>query len=256
MAWQRVLRGLPLRVNRFILVIVIVLSVVSGLSSSETLRLILAAVGGALTLVALGPFVFKLIWEYLSKGKAHEAELSELVPDWRQLCKSMGIRKDVKVKSFPNLRNAAASGTTILIGRPILDSLDNIETKAVLVHELTHIRDRHQIKRTLLMAGVVGSAVLALFLLLAVLLRLGLSVYYLSEFSLLGILLCSFGLSMPHVCWPMEYSADLAAKQYVSKDAMSSALRGLAELRDTPPETDSYTHPSVNKRIARLDRTR
>lgn len=252
MTGRRALKGLPLKANRLLLVAAIVCLIISGLSSDETLRNLLTAIGWSLVLVALVPFVSKLIWEELSKGKADNRDPSKITPRWSQLRHAMGIDRDVKVKVYPNLRNAGARATTIAIGQPVLSSLDSAETEAVLVHELAHIRGKHALKRVLWMIVVASVAMLVLLLLLGVLLRLGLSDCYFSGFSVVAILISSVGLAMPSICWTHEYGADVAAKQYVSKDAMVSALRKLARLRGTNLETDSYAHPSVNKRIVRL----
>ncbi len=59
---------------------------------------------------------------------------------------------------------------------------------------------------------------------------------------------------MPLVSWPFEYKADAIAAQYVGKEQMVSALMKLADKNNIDMNRDSYTHPSISKRVARLNR--
>ena len=54
--------------------------------------------------------------------------------------------------------------------------------------------------------------------------------------------------------WPQEYEADAVGAKYVDRDTMVVTLEALAKLRGINVEQDSYSHPSISKRIANLRR--
>ncbi len=188
----------------------------------------------------------------MKKGKAEDVSPDTIIPGWKQFCQSMGIEEDIKVKVFPNLRNAYANRTTIEIGQPVLDSLDSVSIKAVFAHELAHIKGNHGFKQKWLLSGVwLGALVVAVVLL---------GIPY--GCDLLGLCLFIFSvwlISIGFACtvirfifWPFEYKADLMADQHVQQNAVVSFLNAMAALREMDVTRDFYRHPSINKRIANL----
>lgn len=254
MRFARILGGFPLGINVLLLSIAVGFAITSSRSDREDLTIVCLTMGGLLTLAAVGPAMISFGRERLKKGKGEWAEDPDaIVPQWKQFCYSMGIKEDIKLKVFPNLRNAYASGTTIEIGRPVLASLDTVSTKGVLAHELAHIKQNHSSRRGRL--------------LLCVGLGLGL---------LFGGILCGFNslapkpsacgalsvvmiglmsIAMPFISWPCEYEADSVADQYVKEGAVASSLKAIARLKKMDVTRDFYWHPSINRRIANLDKS-
>jgi len=242
-----------LKINVLLLAIAIVFAAISSLSDKEALRCICLAIGWILALRAVVPSLFRFMWEVLTKGKARDEDPNKIIPEWKKFCQSMGITKDIKTKVFPNLRNAYAKDSTIEIGQPILDTFDSASKKAMLAHELAHIKENPAFK-FLYFCIVIA----VFFVLLAVLYQftpLGSSSY--SSFCPSLLLLIGFtGIAFRFITWPFEYKADLVAKQYVRRKAVVSCLKSLASIRKMDCGQDFYSHPSIAKRVANLDWTK
>jgi Zn-dependent protease with chaperone function len=253
MRCKTILNGFPLRINLSLLAVAIVFAGVSSLPDQENLRITCIVIGWLLTLAAVGPSSFGSVWELVRKGKARSVEdPNTVIPGWKQLCQSMGIEKNIKVKVYPNLRNAYANDTTIKIGQPVLDSLDSVAIKAVFVHELGHIKINYALKlRHLLVVILVGVA-LATVMLLVFTYSAGPPGSSLFTCSALLILIDFMGITIRFASWPDEYRADLIAMQYVNRGAVVSFLTAMAALRKMNVTRDFYRHPSINKRIANL----
>jgi hypothetical protein len=252
MRCKTIFDGFPLRINISLLAGAIALAVISSLSDKETLVIICLVAGCLLTLAAVGPSLFRSVWERVRKGKGRCVEdPNTVIPGWKQFCQSMGVEKDIKVKVFANLRNAHSNGTTIEIGQPVLDSLNSILIKAVFAHELAHIKGNHTLKTGGLLFGVVFATGM---LFGGVLYGFDPSSPSLFTCSALSMILVGFmGIAMRFVSWPFEYEADLMADQCMKQGAVASALKAIATLKKMNVTRDFYLHPSINKRIANLD---
>lgn len=260
MRCKTILSGFPLRTNVCLLAGAIVCAAVSSLYSEETVRITSVVIGWVLILVAVGPSLFGFVWERVRKGKGRYVDPDTIVPGWRQFCQSMGIEKDIKVKVFPGLRNAYPdlTNTKIKIGQPVLDSLDSASIKAVVAHELAHIRGDfkgdYRFKQKCLLFGVrFGALLSAAVLLCRVSYSFGLSSSPLFWFSVLLIASSFMGISARFISWPHEYEADVMAVRYVNRGAVVSFLKAVAALRKMDVTRDFYTHPAINRRIANLD---
>jgi len=259
MRCKTIFEGFPLRINIALLSIAIICAAIASHSDKETLRIAFLVTGWVLTLAAVGPSLFGFALERMRKGKVRYIEdPNTVIPEWKQFCQSMGIEKSIKMKAFPNLRNAYANGTTIEIGQPVLDSLDSISTKAVCAHELGHIKINSTLKLRRLLAVILVCAVFVCVARATVPLVFTYSVRQLGfscfTFSVLSILMIGLmGIAIRFMSWPDEYEADLIAKQYVNREAVASALTAIAALRKTDVNRDFYRHPSITKRIANLD---
>lgn len=260
MRCKTVCTGFPLRINLCLLAGAIVCAAVSSLRSEETARITSVVVGWVLVLVAVGPSLFGFVWGRVRKGKGRYIDPDTIVPGWRQFCQSMGIEKDIRVKVFPGLRNAYPdlTNTRIKIGQPVLDSLDSASIKAVVAHELAHIRVGSKVhytfKQKCLLFGVWFGALLGAGVLLWRLsYGFGLPSAPLFWFSVLLAPSSFMGISARFMSWPSEYQADVMAMQYVNREAVASFLKALAALRKMDVTRDFYTHPGINRRIANLD---
>jgi Zn-dependent protease with chaperone function len=252
-----IFKGFPLRINIALLTIAIICAAIASHSDEETLRITCLVAGWVLTMVAVVPSLFWYEWERMRKGKGEDVDPDTIVPGWKQFCQSMGIEDDIKVKVFPNLRNAYADRTTnrtlIEIGRPVLKSLDSVSIKAVFAHELAHIKGNHGFKQWCLLVGALLVALFATVLLLGVPYSSDLSGLYLFLSSVSLISIAVAGIAMRFISWPFEYKADLKADQHVQQNGVFSFLNAIAVLRKIDVTRDFYRHPSVNKRIANLD---
>jgi Zn-dependent protease with chaperone function len=254
MRCKTILDGFPLRTNVYLLAGAIVCAAISSLFDKECLKITCVVIGWLLILVAVGPSSFGYVWERVRKGKARDEDPNTIVPGWKQFCRSMGIEKDIKVKVFPNLRNAYATGTTIEIGQPVLDSLDSVSIKAVFAHELAHLKIDYALKPRHLLCFVLFGVAFATVLWLVFTHSVGPLGFSCFTFSVPSILIIGFmGIAIRFISWPDEYEADLIAKQYVNPEAVVSFLTAMAALRKIDVTRDFYRHPSINKRKANLD---
>lgn len=258
MRGKTILNGFPLRINVSLLAIAIICAATSGLLDKETSRTICLVIGWVLTVVAVGPSSFGSVCECMRKGKGRYEDPNTVIPEWKQLCQSMGIDGDIKVKVFPNLRNARVNRITnrtiIEIGQPVLDSLDSVSIKAVFVHELAHIKITNASKLRHLLWLVLFGVAFATVLWLVFTHSVGPLGFSYFTFSVPSILIIGFmGIAIRFISWPDEYEADLAAKQYVNPQAVVSFLTAMAALRKIDVTRDFYQHPSINKRKANLD---
>ena len=256
MRGRTTLEGLPLRKNVSLLTIAIVCAMIAGLPDKEALRIACLVIGWALTFVATVPSLFAFLRERMRKGKATVLkDPNTVIPGWKQLCRAMGVKENIKVKVFPDLRNAFATNrTTIEIGQPVLDSLDNVSIRAVFAHELAH----HKIDCARKPRHLLWFLLVVIVLVTVPWLVFTYSVGPLGSacftFSVLPILVIGFiGIATRFLAWPDEYEADLIAKQYVNREAVISFLTGMAALRKMDVTRDFYRHPSINKRKANLD---
>jgi Zn-dependent protease with chaperone function len=253
MRGETVCNGFPLRINVSLLAVVIVSAAIYRVFDNETLGNICLATGWLLTLLAVVPSLFRFVREGMQKGKPRDEDPNNVIPEWKKFCQSMGVKKDIKVKIFPNLRNAYSNPTTIEIGQPILDSLDSLSIKGVFAHELAHIKGKHDLKKLLLFAT---------FLLLGVLYSFYFNFSQLDSslfwFSVPLLSISFMGIAARFISWPFEYKADLMADQYLKQKyleqkAVASFLTAGAALRKIEATRDFYSHPSITKRIASLD---
>jgi Zn-dependent protease with chaperone function len=246
-------KGFPLKINISLLSTVIVSAVIYSFSDKE-IRNICLAIGWLLTLAAVVPSSFWSAWEQVTKGKGRCVEdPNTVIPGWKQFCQSMGIKKDIKLKVFPNLRNAYRDGTTIEIGQPVLDNLDSVSIKAVFAHELAHSKIDYALTPRHLLWSILVIVVVAPLSSLVFTYSIRPSGSHFLVFSASLILISFVCIAIRFLSWPNEYEADLMAKQYVNREAVVSYLTAVAALRKMNVTRDFYRHPSITKRIANLD---
>jgi Zn-dependent protease with chaperone function len=208
---------------------------------NQAIRIICVSIGVILTLLASGPSLLGAIMEQSWKGKPLEFDFSSSLPELRQLRQSMGIKKEIKVRIVPNWLNAEARFSTIEIGQPVLVNMDAASRKALIAHELGHIKGNHSLK----MIPVIVAA-LILMLILSLFTPLGISMFtFLVPVAFIGI-------AIRFISWPLEYEADLIASQHTNNNGVISSLTILSKMRNTNATRDFYSHPSVDKRIANL----
>lgn len=193
-------------------------------------------------LLAIGPSLFGEIREQLKSGKPRGVDCSGVFLEIRDLCQSMGVTKDIKVKIVPTWRNAESKFSTIRIGEPILGKFDKASRDGMLGHELAHIKRNHSAKKIpILIAIIILLSVIYLFVPL--------------QFTPFTFLVLSFGIvgiASRFMTWPFEYEADVVAAQHLGHEAVESFLRAVADIRQVDIQRDFYFHPSIANRIANL----
>ncbi|MFP4373237.1 MAG: M48 family metalloprotease [Spirochaetaceae bacterium] len=171
------------------------------------------------------------------------------------------------------MMNAATLGSRehpiLIVTPPLLDTLSRSEVRAVLAHELAHVRDNdlmsYRIAEALAMITVVISRVgwLLLLLYLPVLLLSNVEI----PLGLIAVLLIAPGASVllqTALSRSREFSADLGAVELTDEPlALASALQKidnvgrsmLHQLLPVPKKHDSSvfrSHPAVSRRVERL----
>lgn len=135
---------------------------------------------------------------------------------------------------------AVGANGTIYLGRTIVEQFDGDSLCGVLAHELAHKRARHPDRMLFMLLLLSLPAAGVVFM-------MGLPgcVTALVVFAVVG-------LAVPISSWPLEYRADEIAASYVGVESVISALERLAKENNLKIDRDTYTHPSISKRIANL----
>jgi len=208
-------------------------------------------------LFALSPYL--IFW--LEKPKPIDESLKrELI----EFCNSLGIEvRDIKVTGKKKYRIANAGVTGILpkyryvfITEYLLENFDKEEIKAVLAHEIGHIRGRHLLINALLSIGwfafwmglVYGLHKLGIKLFDPPIVFF--AVFFMAYFGYLFIVEAKIMLRN-------EFKADEFAAKVVGKETTIKALEKLSELNLTPKRTGKWFnilsfHPSIEERIDHL----
>lgn len=166
-----------------------------------------------------------------------------LIEEFLNLAKTMGVylRGQDTLKIVPCWVNAAAClDGRIILGQAVAEQFDKEERQGVLAHELAHLKARHPLKN----AGV----------LLLVFMPVVFVISFLHLPGLVNLLLVfsAYGLILPAVSWRLEYEADAIAASFVGSQPVIMALGKLAEANNIDVQRDTYLHPSIWKRISRL----
>lgn len=210
-----------------------------------------------LTIFALAPHL--IFW--LEKSKPIDENLKK---ELMEFCESLGVKvRDVKIvgKKEYKVANAGVSGIIpkyryIFVTPHLLENFEEDEIKAVLAHEIEHIKGKHLwINATL----TIGWFVFWVGLVYA-LHKLGIKlfsspwvffgVFFFAYFTYLFIIEAKIALRN-------EFKADEFAAKIVGKEATIRALEKLAELNLTPKRTGKWFnilsfHPSIEERIRHL----
>lgn len=156
----------------------------------------------------------------------------------------VNVKKKDLVRIVPSWLNAAITfDGNLIVGQPVVEEFDKQPRRAILAHELAHLKGNHPTKR------------LWLLLLFGMPVCLYLFYMQLPWFITFLLIFATFGLVTPMVTWPYEYKADAIAAKYVGGEQVACALIKLTEGAGTDINRDSYSHPAISKRIAKLRST-
>jgi hypothetical protein len=187
------------------------------------------------------------IGELVKIHRATKIRSTQLLDEIFGLQNLMGVsfNKRDSVRIVPDWLNSAITfDGNLLVGQPVADKFDKQSRRAIFAHEFGHLQGNHAIKR------------LKPLLLIGIPLCLYLFYLQLPWFITLLLIYATFGIVMPMTNWPCEYQADATAKKYVGSEHLVTALMKLAEAAGVDINRDSYSHPAISNRIARLRSSR
>jgi len=176
----------------------------------------------------------------------------------------LGVKiRDIKVtgKKGYKIANAGVSGILpnyryIFLTEYLLENFSTDEIKAVIAHEIGHIKGRHLIINAILKVGWLVFWMGVVYGLQ----RMGIELFESDAvfFAVFFLALFSYNLLIEaRVALRNEFKADEFAAKVVGKETVMSALEKLSELNMTPKRTGKWfnllsLHPSVEERIEHL----
>ena len=230
------------------------ISLVIGLVSAGRVQIISIVVFVVLIIVVLVRLVIHLAVERYrdrDRGTSECHRRQETLSIMVELASRMKVRLHPTrpLEIVPGLRNAKAvphlfrSGLRVDYGGGVqicctmLCRLEGSALEGVLAHELAHLKKRHQAR--MLLSSLVFAPIV---------------IYTIASWSVAIIpisLSCAvFGLVYSLISWQSEYEADAVAAEYVGERRMADALEQVGQVLHK--RRDTFTHPSLKKRISRL----
>ena len=128
---------------------------------------------------------------------------------------------------------------SMILGQSIVEEFEKNEREGVIGHELGHRKGYHWIMRIVLLV------LISPFFYYFMQLPFPFYINYLILFAVMGLIL-------PLISWPFEYQADALAAKSIGAEKVISGLVKLASKADMDMGLDSYSHPSIARRINRL----
>jgi len=167
-----------------------------------------------------------------------------LVDEFLNLANTMGVhlRNQDIVRVAPSWVNAAYFNGKIILGQTIVEEFDEESRRGVLAHELAHRKAYHPLKHL----GILLLAFMPVVCLI--------SLMQLPGIVNLLVVFAAYGLVFPIASWHFEYEADSIAAQFVGKQPVIIALLRLSDANAIDIKRDTYSHPSIAKRIHRLQK--
>jgi len=187
------------------------------------------------------------LWSKLDEAKpVYSVGLMEEIASIATRMKMKVVDDYESVKYVSEWVNAAVTpGGSIVLGQLIVEEFHKEDREAILGHELGHKKGHHHLKRTVL------------FMLAMIPLSCCLAQSGLPFFVNLLISFAAVGLIMPLVSWPFEYQADAIAAKCIGPEGPERVINGLKKLAASAGidiNRDSYTHPSISRRVKKLQR--
>ncbi len=243
-------QGFAFETNRWIYLSALVLALLFTFTDHLVLKIIfglMLSVTSGLTAISFTACALcfpKKVKELAKLYGARKIYSLGLVEEFLNLANMMGIHlgnQDI-VRVAPCWVNAAYFNGKIILGQPIVEEFDKESRRGVLAHELAHRKAHHPLK----CLGVLLLASMTI-------------VYFISLMQLPGIVnllfvFAAYALVLPIASWHFEYEADSIAAQSVGKQPVITALLKLSEANAIDIKRDTYSHPSISKRIHRLQK--
>lgn len=200
-------------------------------------------------------------------GPTHNLD-PELKKELLELCSRYGVKvRDIVVKGKPEHRGANAMVTGIIPGyrhvvltHGLIKNFEKEEIKAVLAHEIGHIKEKHlwinalmSICWFLFWGGIIyGLSKLRL--------NIFSSPYFFFGIYFFAVFFWIFGIES-WIIRRNEFKADEFAAKICGREVMIRALKKLAEVNLTPEKTGRWfnilsMHPSIEERIRHLSNSK
>ncbi|ADT84792.1 M48 family metallopeptidase [Thermococcus barophilus] len=222
------------------------------------------------TLASFGVFViyilsFFALSPYLTRFFGKPRQVPEpLRTELLKFCESLGFKvRDIRVtgKKEYKIANAGVTGILpwaryIFITEYMLETFEPEEIKAVIAHEIGHIKGRHLWINALIAIGWFGFWMGIVFALI----KLGVDI--LSPVVFFGVFFSAyiiyFVVIQGKISLRNEFKADEFAAKVIGKETVIKTLEKLAEVNLTPKKTGKWFgflsfHPSIEERIRHLE---
>ena len=250
------IQGFPLRVNLILYLVTIILTILLPVFRQPIAILFIATALSLTTCMIFIPLMEHItsiprmirLWNRLDEAKpVYSAGLMEEISSITTRIKMEAIDDYERIKYISGWINAAVMlDGSIVLGQTVVEEFGKEHREGILGHELGHKKGHHQLKGPLLLFIMSIIFVIPLFFYLV---RSPLP--FLIDWL---ILYAAVGLVVPFVSWPLEYEADAIAGKYIGEETVINGLRKLATSASIDVNRDSYTHPSISRRIKRLQR--
>jgi len=241
---------------------------------------------GAFISLAISRWMAKKAYNIrIIKSTEQNYELRELYQMVARLSKQAGLPAIPEVGVYQSPEpNAFATGPSkeksiVAFSTGLLNAMSKDEVEAVAGHEITHIASGDMVTMTLL-TGIANALVMFLSRIIAgiidMVLRgddgeggLGFFAYILVVNLLEMVFMLLATIPIAAFSRYREFKADAGSAKITSPSAMASALKSLARAAEIPTRKDSFaiskissnrrvslwsTHPSIEERVARLQR--
>lgn len=187
-------------------------------------------------------FVRMLSMSFVRKGQISWQEIPEF-NKFRALAESQHIKLNKK-RPFgvqKDLDNAYANPLTkqIVVGDLLLQKLDDGLLTALMGHEISHIKRKHQIKM------LIWTTVAPIIVIIPLFGRVSSAVCQLTFYAVFFVVFLLMS-------WHNEYDADSGAAEIAGVDNTIGLLRKIVPKRQQWHESE--THPSIHSRILKLQR--
>ena len=243
--------------------------------------------GGALFSLAISRWMAKRAYRiHIIKADERDYQLREIYDMVARLAQKAGMPSVPEVGIYESPEpNAFATGPSknrslVAFSTGLLNRMDKSEVEAVAGHEIAHISNGDMVTMTLL-TGVVNALVMFLARIIAAAINnflrsddgegLGFFAYFLVVNLLQTFFMILATIPIAAFSRYREYQADAGSAKITSSRAMANALKALASGEQIQTKKDSYaiakissnrrvslwsTHPSIEDRVARLEKMR
>ena len=243
--------------------------------------------GGAFISLAISRWMAKRAYNIqLIQANEKDYQLREIYEMVARLSKKAGLPSVPEVGIYQSSEpNAFATGPSkkkslIAFSTALLNSMDKSEVEAVTGHEIAHISNGDMVTMTLL-TGIVNALVMFLARIIAAAINnflksddgegLGFFAYFLVVNLLQTFFMIIATIPIAAFSRYREYQADAGSAKTTSARAMANALKTLASGAQVQTKKDSFaiakissnrkvslwsTHPSIEDRVARLEKMR
>jgi Zn-dependent protease with chaperone function len=163
--------------------------------------------------------------------------------------------KEVRLKDSA-FHNAYAFGKSIALGLGLLKDLGRDECRAVVAHELGHIKERHYLIRICLLLPL---AAIPIYTWSTIYSPTFFSVQFTQMMMIIMVsiaMLAYINVVMVPINWYLETRADKIARKLVGREPIKAALLVLSFKNNSNPSEPTEDHPSIVERIKLIEKSK